>query len=126
MKIYCCGCGQDVDARLTNGLEIYPHRNDLGDIPFWKCDRCLNYVGTHHKTANRNYPLGNIPTPELRNARQHIHRILDPHWKSGRIKRKECYARISKAVGYEYHTAQLKTVEEARAIYTLVKTLFPT
>ena len=38
MLIYCCGCAQDVTARLTDGSEIYPHRLDLADIPFWVCD----------------------------------------------------------------------------------------
>ena len=27
--IRCCGCGDKVQARLTDGSEIYPHRKDL-------------------------------------------------------------------------------------------------
>lgn len=27
-QIFCCGCGADVEARLTSGAEIYPHRDD--------------------------------------------------------------------------------------------------
>lgn len=123
MNIYCCGCKIDAQARLTDGREIYPHREDLSDLPFWKCDTCKNHVGCHHKTKDRTKPLGNIPTKELKNARQHIHRILDPLWKSGRFKRGQIYAKISNSIGYEYHTAEIKTVDEARKIYKIIKEL---
>lgn len=120
--IYCCGCAQDVQARLTDGREIYPHRNDLHGLPFWKCDACGNYVGCHHKTRDRTRPLGNIPTKELKNARQHIHRILDPIWKQGKLPRGKIYARLARELGLEeYHTAEIKTIEEARRVYAIVR-----
>lgn len=122
--LYCCGCQKDVDARLTDGREVYPHRDDLHSLPFWKCDGCGNYVGCHHKTKDRTRPLGNIPTKELKNARQHIHRILDPIWKQGRMPRGKLYAKIARELGYaEYHTAEIKTVDEARKVYAIVKGL---
>lgn len=121
MEIFCCGCQQKVQARLTDGGEIYPHRPDLRGLPFWRCDTCRNYVGCHHKTKNRTQPLGNIPTPELRNARQHIHRLVDPLWQSGRFKRRQLYKKISDRIGWNYHTAKLRTVEEARQVYAVVK-----
>ena len=121
MKLYCCQCQGDVEARLTDGREIYPHRPDLSSLPFWKCDACGNHVGCHHKTKDRTRPLGNIPTKELKNARQHIHRILDPIWKNGTMKRGQVYARISKELGYQYHTAEIKTLGEARKIYAIVR-----
>jgi hypothetical protein len=37
MKIYCTGCKSDVEARLVDGAEVYPHREDLASLPFWKC-----------------------------------------------------------------------------------------
>lgn len=122
--IYCCGCGQDVEARLTDGREVYPHRPDLANLPFWKCDACKNYVGCHWKTKDRTRPLGNIPTKELKNARQYIHRILDPIWKNGKMPRGKVYARIARELGLEeYHTAEIRTIEEARRVYTIVKGL---
>jgi len=120
MKLYCCACVQEVEARLTDGREIYPHRPDLHHQPFWKCDGCGNKVGCHWKTGYPTKPLGNIPTPEITKARQHIHRILDPLWKSGRIKRGRLYKMISKELGYEYHTAEIKTLDEARIIYGII------
>lgn len=124
--IYCCLCERDTHARLTTGAEVYRHRPDLADLPFWKCDRCGNHVGCHHKTKDRTRPLGVIPTKEITNARQHIHRILDPLWQSGsgnkeqKKKRKKVYALISEKLGYEYHTAEIRSVEEARKIYTII------
>jgi hypothetical protein len=59
----------------------------------------------------------------MRNARKHIHTILDPLWKSGKMTRKKVYGEISKAVGYQYHTAEIKTLDEAREVYKIVRVL---
>lgn len=121
MQIYCCECQCKVEARLTDGGEIYPHREDLRSLPFWKCDTCGNHVGCHHKTGTPTKPLGNIPNKALRAARQHIHRILDPLWESGRMKRRAVYKQLSDALGWEYHTAKIRTIEEARKVYVEVR-----
>lgn len=120
-EIYCCGCEADVQARLTDGAEVYPHRMDLLEMPFWKCDACRNFVGCHHKTKDRTRPLGCIPTPEIKNARKHIHRILDPLWRSGQIERKELYERLSERLGREYHTAEIRSIAEARFVWRAVR-----
>jgi hypothetical protein len=123
-RIWCCGCEREVDARLTNGREIYPHRKDLASLPFWRCDTCKNFVGCHHKTKDRTRPLGCIPTKAIKDARQHIHRILDPIWQSKRMARGEVYAAIAKRMDKpEYHTAEIRTVEEARQVYRIVSEL---
>lgn len=120
--IWCCGCGKDVEARLTDGSETYPHRKDLYELPFWKCDTCKNFVGCHHKTKNRTQPLGNIPTKALKNARQQIHKILDPIWQTGFMPRGGVYSLIADRMGIkQYHTAEIKTIEDARAVYLIVK-----
>lgn len=116
-EIYCCGCQEKTLCRLTNGVECYPHRPDLYGLPFWKCDVCGNFVGCHHKTSNPTHPLGNIPTPELKKARQNIHALIDPIWQSGKMKRKEVYARMTDAMGWKYHTAKLRDMNEARDAY---------
>lgn len=121
MEIYCCGCAQTKAVRLTNGSEIYPHRKDLYELPFWVCDSCGNFVGCHHKTKERTKPLGVIANSEIKKARQHIHRILDPLWESGKFKRKEIYRKLSDRLGYEYHTAEIRCIDEARKIYRIVR-----
>lgn len=120
--IFCCGCQADVSARLTDGREIYPHRHDLRDLPFWKCDACGNFVGCHHKTKERTRPLGVIPTDEVKKARSHIHRVLDPLWLEKKIDRKDLYRKIADRIGItEYHTAEIRTVEQAREVYRVVQ-----
>ena len=121
MWIYCCGCAKKVQARLTSGAETYPHRRDLAALPFWRCDTCSNFVGCHHKTDTPTRPLGVIATPEIKSARRHIHAILDPLWKSGRMKRREIYRRIGAEIGREYHAAAIRTIDEARRVYAIVK-----
>lgn len=121
-KIYCCGCSDYVDARLTNGQEVYPHRRDLFRIPFWKCDECGNSVGCHHKTTKPTQPLGCIPTPALKIARMEIHKILDPLWKSRGMKRSDIYSKIAKEMAIpKYHTAQIRSLDEAAKVLSIVQ-----
>jgi len=124
MNIYCCECDADITARLTDGAEIYPHRKDLKALPFWKCDDCGNYVGCHHKIKNNPpSPLGCIATPELRNARQEIHKILDPIWQSGNTTRRKLYGILTDKLGWKYHTSKIRNIDEARKVYRLVTEL---
>lgn len=121
MRLWCCQCKTNVEARLTSGAETYPHRPDLAELPRWICDGCRNHVGTHHKTNNPTRPLGNIPSPEMKRARIHIHALIDPLWKSGKVKRKTIYAHLTDKLGRQYHTAELRTIDEARMIYVTAR-----
>lgn len=111
---------REVNARLTDGSEIYPHRNDLSHLPFWKCDTCLNYVGCHHKTAFRTKPLGCIPNERMKTIRRDIHKLMDPLWKNNIISRNNIYKILSIALEKEYHTAEIRTIEEAKLVYKLL------
>jgi hypothetical protein len=123
MKIYCCDCGKKVSARLTDGKEVYPHRKDLCKLPFWKCDSCGNFVGCHHKTGNRTAPLGVIPSQEIKEIRKEIHTIIDPLWQEMDIDRSDIYSKISDKLGYEYHTANIRTAKEGEKILSIVNEL---
>lgn len=116
MVIHCCACGGNVNARLTDGSEIYPHRPDLYALPFWRCDNCRNFVGCHHKTQQRTRPLGCIPTQEMKGVRMRIHALIDPLWKSGAISRRAIYSVLTEVLGREYHTGELRTMEEAQKV----------
>lgn len=120
MNIYCTGCKKVVYARLTNGVELYPDREDLKEIPFWICNECSAFVGTHHKTEHPMRPLGFLAGPEMRKWRVVIHGALDPLWKSGKIKRGQAYAYISNRFGRRYHTSALYTIEQAKQVYDIV------
>lgn len=122
-KIFCCGCQSDVAARLTNGKEIYPHREDVVDLPFWICDVCKNYVGCHHKTSDRTKPLGCIPTYEIRRERMLLHGKIDPIWKSGLLSRSQIYKQISLSIGYDFHVANTRTMEDLTMAIKIVEDL---
>lgn len=120
-RIYCCACKTDVAARFTTGAEVYGKRSRYKTVPLYVCDTCKNYVGCHQTDHGRNdIPLGTIPTPELRDARQHIHRVLDPLYKGTRHSRGEIYRRVSEKLGFHYHTATLRTIDEARDAYRAI------
>lgn len=122
--IWCIACQQDVEARLTDGKETYPHRADLAEVPFWKCDTCNNFVGCHHKTkGSRLLPLGCISTPEIKTMRNIIHDLIDPLWKEQGWSRGRIYGTISKKLGYTYHTGEIRSVEEAEKVIAIVQSL---
>lgn len=112
MKIYCIQCKDDIDARSTTGIEVYPHRIALKSKPYWICDSCKNYVGCHSGDNNNGQPLGVIPTAELRKARMSVHAILDPIWRNGTASRNTVYRMLKEKLGYNYHSGETKTVEE--------------
>lgn len=118
MKIYCCNCRKEVEAILIKGDKIYPHRPDLYKKNFYQCPTCKKYVGCHDKTTR---PLGVIPTEGLKAARIKLHALMDPLWKSGKIKRATLYKLISKQLGYTYHNGQTKTIEECLKVYEIVQ-----
>lgn len=122
-EVFCIACDKGVPARYTDGREVYPHRPDLVGLKFWKCDTCKNHVGTHRKERGIRKPLGSIPTPELRAIRSQVHKFIDPLWIDGRIKRKDLYTWLSEQLGYEYHTANLNSEEEAGRVVKLAQRL---
>lgn len=83
-------------ARLKFGNDIYPHRPDLIGKRFWKCDPCNAYVGCHPGTIK---PLGRLANADLRRAKQCVHVLLDPMWKSKQMSRHEAYKWLADALG---------------------------
>ena len=115
-ELFCCSCEENVESVLSTGEVIYPHRKDLRYLPFWMCPHCKCYVGCHHKSRDPLEPLGCIPTKEMRELRKKIHKHLDPMWKGGLIQRQPLYDRLSLVLGREYHTADLRSIEECELI----------
>lgn len=116
-KIYCANCKKDVDTELVHGSEVYPHRKDLREVPFWECPSCNGKVGCHHKSMQPSRPLGIIPSPEIAEVRGRIHAVLDPLYRQKFTSRKDLYKRMAAKLGIkEYHTAQIRTLEEAQKV----------
>lgn len=122
-KIWCCNCNKEVWSIATKGKKVYPHRFDLKDNHFWQCKHCLNFVGCHPDDPYHR-PLGCIPTPRLKKARNEIHKILDPLWKNRQKKNKKrsaIYKDISVYLGYEFHSAEIRDIDEAKKIYRFIR-----
>ena len=120
-QIYCITCQKDVNAHLTNGKEVYPHRKDLYSLKFYKCPYCNNFVGCHKGT---NKPLGCIPSYGVKQARIKAHNFIDSYWKTGKCKRYEVYKILSNYFGYEYHNGNTKSVEECEEAINVIKKYF--
>ncbi len=121
MKLFCTECGADVEARLTDGSEMYPHRPELHHLKMWVHDTCGASVGVHKGSVR---PYGFLAGPEIKTWRRKIHEILDPLWKGKKIRRGAAYALIGAHIGRtEYHTGEIYSVEEGKRIYEIVKEL---
>lgn len=124
-RIFCVECDTTRSAVLVSGRDIYPNRYDLYELPFYRCEVCKNYVGCHHNSKRAKLePLGVIPNRELRQKRQEVHAVLDPIWKNKIATRKIVYQYLSNKIGREYHTAEIRTVNQAERVIRFLKEKF--
>lgn len=92
--VSCSYCGRE--AELVDGTEVYPHRPDLSDKKFYRCEPCAAWVGCHPGTDR---PLGRLANAELRRAKMAAHQALDPLWRSGRMSRSQAYDWLARQLG---------------------------
>lgn len=85
-----------IPAALVTGREVYPHRPDLYEKPFWACLLCEAWTGCHPGTTKRMGRIANHATRQLKMA---AHAAFDPLWKSGRMTRKQAYAWLREKTG---------------------------
>lgn len=108
MQPICQYCGQE--ARLVTGVRIYSNPSGLRDLKFWMCEPCDAWVGCHKPGSSRrvrgrwkvhvgNEPLGILANAELRQAKSAAHLAFDPHWQTGKMKRKSAYAWLARNLG---------------------------
>ncbi len=83
-------------ARLANGAELYPHRDDLAHKLFWLCKPCGAYVGCHPGSEE---PLGRLADMETRAARVSAHDAFDALWKTRGMSRGDAYRWLAGALG---------------------------
>jgi hypothetical protein len=67
--------------------------------------------------------MGTLATPEMLEARKAIHALIDPIWQSNEFARAQVYAAIKKQLGYNYHTGELRTMDEARKVWKIAAEL---
>lgn len=85
-------------AKLITGEQMYPHRPDLYEKSFYRCNPCDAHVGCHPGTQN---PLGRMADSFLRAAKMKAHAAFDPIWKDGAMKRGSAYAWLSDQLGID-------------------------
>jgi len=113
--VVCQDCGKAMQLQAND-------RSWKDRKPFiYRClghPRCRSIVA-----ANEDGTLASDPvSSEIRKLRTKIHvDIIDPLWKTGKSKRNhhirsEIYCFLDKKFGKEYHTANIKTVEEAELV----------
>ncbi len=73
----CVECDRAAPT-LTTGREIYPHRPDLWDQSYWRCE-CGAYVGCHKGT---DLAKGRTAKKETLAARGRAHAVFDPLWRA--------------------------------------------
>lgn len=120
--LHCSG-----ECRLTDGVEVYPHRPDLYHKHFCACDPCKARVGCHDGTTT---PLGHAANKPPRDARRMLHkRRLDPLWKgepdkpSRRAARVRTYKFLAWALGIDSeqcHTGMF-TIERCREAWVALR-----
>lgn len=115
-----CHCGSTASLR-SNSL-IY-NGKEYGNGKAWICDRfpeCRGSIGTHPDGR----PLGTIPDEETKKLRIQVHALMDPLWKSKKIKRNSMYYKLGKALRKQaFHTGECNA-EECRAVLELIPKLF--
>lgn len=138
----CAHCS--VPAVLVSGMDVYPHRPDLGLLSFWRCVPCDATVGCHKGTRRA---LGRPANAELGKARVTLHeQMVDPLWKTAvesvgytpedpraiAIIRNTARARVYEYLGWrlgldrdECHVAQFDLVQCRRAWVALRGITYP-
>ncbi|WP_019583818.1 zinc-finger-containing protein [Thioalkalivibrio sp. ALE16] len=85
---YCGGWSERVAGR-----DLYPHRADLFERTFYRCDPCDAHVGCHPGTGK---PLGRLANAALRRAKSQAHAAFDPIWKNGAMSRSQAYSWLAR------------------------------
>ncbi len=85
------------------------------------CKPCGYYVGCHNNTQKA---LGTMISSEHCKWRKAVHKKIDPLWQSGKTERKHVYSRISRILGFTYHTgeADVETCKKVMEIDTTLLT----
>jgi Protein of unknown function (DUF3268). len=113
-------------SKAVGGNIIYPHRDDLAHLNFFKCDPCDAYVGTHRNTGK---PLGTLANATLRKLRNATHAVFDPLWfnagkgidqaKGQREKRTEMYAWLCQSMGLRPDECHIAMFNEERCLLAI-------
>ena len=112
----CPFCNQE--APWVENKAIYG-RNYGKSYMCYYCKPCDAYVGCHGNTRK---PLGNMANKELREWRKKAHAVIDPLWRSGKMKRWQVYRALSDSFGKQIHVGE-SDIETCKKIIEFSKSL---
>lgn len=112
----CPYCNKESDG--VDGTAIYPHRPDLSHKWFYQCVPCDAYVGCHPGTKNS---LGRLANAELRKWKSIAHRVFDPLWRDGHMKRKEAYKALAEVMNIHPNDCHIGMfdVDQCKKVYSI-------
>jgi len=104
LKPVCGYCQRE--AELVTGAVIYPSREDLRALYFWRCEPCDAWVSCHPPAraastggmGDGTMPMGSLANAELRRWRSSVHALFDPIWQAGKLSRHEAYGWLAKTL----------------------------
>lgn len=115
-KVTCDYCGQL--AELVTGKDVYPHRDDLAVLNFWRCKPCKAWVGCHQAYRNGRgrgdgtMPLGRLANNELRKLKNNTHNRFDRLWLHGPMTRTQAYTWLSEQLGIPFRDCHIGMFDE--------------
>ena len=109
LKVTCPYCGRH--AKLITGSVLYPHRQELSHLWFWRCSPCGAYVGTHENSP-RHTPKGSLANAKLRAMRSTAHHFLDAHWRTQNSSRRQVYTKLAEFMGLTEAQAHIGKFDE--------------
>lgn len=118
-SVVCPYCNRP--AMLVSGTHIYPHRADLHERRYWRCDPCQAHVGTHRDSDAE--PLGRLANADLRQAKTKAHEAFDDLWRSGRMKRRQAYRWLAQQLQIDEKDCHIGMfdVQQCRAVVEAVR-----
>lgn len=98
----CQYCNQP--AKFVPNEEIYNGKRYGRSYMMYYCKPCDAYVGVHENDPKR--PLGTLANRELREWRKKAHRVIDPYWRDGDMKRVWVYSRLNRHFKKSVHVGE--------------------
>ena len=119
MNISCPVCNRE--AEYVSGKEIYPHREDLYALGFYRCSEHIDYYVGCHKGTDK--PLGVLANKEHRLWKIKCHAIFDPQWKSKKNTRRHLYSKLSHAMNIPFNKTHfgMFTIDQLMQAYEIIR-----
>lgn len=107
----CPYCG----GAVIHTSNVHVYGKVYGNGMIWMCEDCTASVGCHPDGA----PLGILANTEMKELKRDCHKLFDPLWKEGKMKRKEAYRRLAKRLDIQENNCHFGFFNEEQLTYVL-------